>query len=182
MAQPLDNPHAAMALGQINALEPGQRRQQVGLGIAHHHPGEARFEHGQVIETVAGGDHALRLDGQYLKQRQQFGKPLAQFQVLRHRVADMHIACEQARSMAQMASATLLLGHPARSANAAAAKAQAGWSARFVGQQAVQLHGGMGVSNELRVGHWFKRLMAIDILLGNADHQVRRFGELVSTS
>ena len=146
---------------------------------------ELALDHARVAlcsEAVGIMDELVTTTIAYLKQRQQFGKPLAQFQVLRHRVADMHIACEQARSMAQMASATLLLGHPARSANAAAAKAQAGWSARFVGQQAVQLHGGMGVSNELRVGHWFKRLMAIDILLGNADHQVRRFGELVSTS
>ena len=145
---------------------------------------ELALDHARVAlcsEAVGIMDELVTTTIAYLKQRQQFGKPLAQFQVLRHRVADMHIACEQARSMAQMASATLLLGHPARSANAAAAKAQAGWSARFVGQQAVQLHGGMGVSNELRVGHWFKRLMAIDILLGNADHQVRRFGELVST-
>ena len=146
---------------------------------------ELALDHARVAlcsEAVGIMDELVTTTIAYLKQRQQFGKPLAQFQVLRHRVADMHIACEQARSMAQMASATLLLGHPARSANAAAAKAQAGWSARFVGQQAVQLHGGMGVCNELRVGHWLKRLMAIDILLGNADHQVRRFGELVSTS
>ena len=73
VAQPFDDPFAAMALGQIDALQPRQCRQQIGLGIAHHHPGEACFEHGQVIETVASGDHPIRLDGQHIKQCQQGG-------------------------------------------------------------------------------------------------------------
>lgn len=127
-------------------------------------------------EAVGAMSELVTLTIAYLKQRHQFGKPLAQFQVLRHRVADMHIACEQARALTEMAAATLLPDHPRRRINASAAKAQAGWAARFVGQQAVQLHGGMGVSDELRVGHYFKRLMATDILFGNADHHVRRFG------
>ena len=114
----------------------------------------------------------------YLKERRQFGQPLARFQVLRHRVADMHIACEQARSLTALAAGTLLPDHPRRGALAAAAKTQAAWSARFVGQQAVQLHGGMGVTDELQVGHWFKRLLATEVLFGNADHQLQRFARL----
>lgn len=114
----------------------------------------------------------------HLKGRQQFGKPLASFQVLRHRVADMHIACEQVRSLTSMAAASLVPGHPRRSLDASAAKAQAATAARFVGQQAVQLHGGMGMSDEMRVGHYLKRLMACELLFGNADHHLRRFGEL----
>jgi alkylation response protein AidB-like acyl-CoA dehydrogenase len=114
----------------------------------------------------------------HLKERQQFGKPLASFQVLRHRVADMHIACEQARSLTTSAAASLVSDHPRRSLDASAAKAQAAAAARFVGQQAVQLHGGMGMSDEMRVGHYFKRLIACELLFGNADHHLRRFGEL----
>lgn len=129
-------------------------------------------------EAVGAMSALVTMTIAHLKQRRQFGKTLDQFQVLRHRVADMHIACEQARALAGMAAATLLPDHPRRRINASAAKAQVGWSARFVGQQAVQLHGGMGMSNELRVGHYFKRLMAVEVLFGDTDHHLRRFGAI----
>jgi hypothetical protein len=95
--------------------------------------------------------HELTVD--YTKQRRQFGQPLGAFQVLRHRMVDMYIQLEQAVSMTYLAA--IRLGDPdpvARSRAASAAKAQIGQAARFVGQQAIQLHGGMGLTDELAVG------------------------------
>ena len=111
----------------------------------------------------------------YLKTRKQFGRPIGDFQVLQHRAVDMFVALEQARSMA--IAATLKLKAPAkeRARFCAAAKVQIGQSGRFVGQQAVQLHGGMGMTDELNVGHYMKRLMAIDMAFGNADWHLNRF-------
>jgi alkylation response protein AidB-like acyl-CoA dehydrogenase len=114
----------------------------------------------------------------YLKNRKQFGRPIADFQVLQHRMVDMMIAIEQAKSLSMVA--TLKLAAPAaeRAKAASAAKVQIGRSGRFVGQQAVQLHGGMGMTDELHVGHHMKRLMMIDTLFGNADHHLARFAGL----
>jgi alkylation response protein AidB-like acyl-CoA dehydrogenase len=109
----------------------------------------------------------------YLKSRQQFGQPIGRFQVLQHRMADMFIMAVQARSMSVLAS-----GHAGSSDRAArrhaisAAKAFIGKAARFVGQQAVQLHGGMGISAELIVSHYFKRLTIINATFGDADHHL----------
>ena len=114
----------------------------------------------------------------YLKTRKQFGVPIGSFQVLQHKMVDMHIALEQARSMSFMINMKLD-GVPAERAKAAAAvKTQIGQSGRFIGQQAVQLHGGMGMTDELTVGHYKKRLMMIDVLFGNADYHRSRFATL----
>ena len=116
---------------------------------------------------------ALTLD--YIKTRQQFGTAIGQFQALQHRAADMLVALEQARSMAMFA--TMMAHEPdadARSRAVAAAKVQIGRSGRFVGQQAVQLHGGVGMTMEYRIGHYFKRLAMIDTLFGDADHHLAR--------
>jgi pimeloyl-CoA dehydrogenase small subunit len=116
---------------------------------------------------------ALTLD--YIKTRQQFGTAIGQFQALQHRAADMFVALEQARSMAMFA--TMMAHEPdadARSRAVAAAKVQTGRSGRFVGQQAVQLHGGVGMTMEYRIGHYFKRLAMIDTLFGDADHHLAR--------
>ena len=116
---------------------------------------------------------------EYLKTRVQFGRPIGQFQVLQHRMVDMFIELEQARSM--MLLGTLKLADEdarERSRAVSAAKAQIGRSGRFVGQQAIQLHGGMGMTDELSVGHYFKRLTTIDTLFGNVDYHLKRFGAL----
>jgi alkylation response protein AidB-like acyl-CoA dehydrogenase len=114
---------------------------------------------------------------EYLKTRKQFGRPIGQFQVLQHRMVDMWIALEQARSVSFMLA--VKLAEPKERAKAAAAtKTTIGQSGRYVGQQAVQLHGGMGMSDELNVGHFMKRLMMIDMLFGNADHHRKRFAEM----
>jgi alkylation response protein AidB-like acyl-CoA dehydrogenase len=109
---------------------------------------------------------------EYLKTRQQFGQPIGRFQALQHRAVDMLINVEQARSMAVLAASKVDSPKVAERRRAvAAAKEMIGRAGRFVGQQAIQLHGGMGMTDELDVGHYFKRLAAIDILFGNAAHQ-----------
>jgi alkylation response protein AidB-like acyl-CoA dehydrogenase len=112
----------------------------------------------------------------YLKTRQQFGVPIGKFQALQHRMADMVIHLEQARSMALLAAVTLD-GHGARERRrvVSAAKYRVGQAARFIGQQAVQLHGGMGVTDELAAAHYFKRLSMIELTLGDRDHHLARF-------
>ena len=112
---------------------------------------------------------------EYCKTRKQFGVPIGTFQVLQHRMVDMFIAYEQAVSMAYMASLKLGEGDEDRARAVSAAKAQICRSARFVGQSAVQLHGGMGMSDELNVGHFFKRLSIINALYGNEDFHVDRY-------
>jgi alkylation response protein AidB-like acyl-CoA dehydrogenase len=114
----------------------------------------------------------------YLKTRRQFGQPIGKFQALQHRMADMLIAAEQARSMMYLACVKADSPDAAeRSRAVSAAKAYIGQSARFVGQQAVQLHGGMGVTDELNVSHYFKRLTMINATFGDADHHLGRFSD-----
>lgn len=112
----------------------------------------------------------------YLKTRQQFGVPIGKFQALQHRMADMFIHLEQARSMALLAAVKFDAGDAVeRRRVASAAKYRVGQAARFIGQQSVQLHGGMGVTDELPASHYFKRLSTIGLTLGDADHHLARF-------
>lgn len=112
----------------------------------------------------------------YLKTRQQFGVPIGKFQALQHRMADMFIHLEQARSMALLAAMKFdTADAEERRRVVSAAKYRIGQAARFVGQQAVQLHGGMGVTDELPAAHYFKRLSMIELTLGDADHHLARF-------
>jgi alkylation response protein AidB-like acyl-CoA dehydrogenase len=131
---------------------------------------------------AVGAMHAL-IDAtrDYLKTRKQFGVPIGSFQVLQHRLVDMFMAQELARSTVAVAARALEDGDEHyRAQAAAAAKVQAGRGGRLVGQEAVQLHGGMGMTDELAVGHYFKRLAAIDVQFGNADYHERRYAELSS--
>ncbi|TFW30994.1 acyl-CoA dehydrogenase family protein [Massilia horti] len=112
----------------------------------------------------------------YLKTRQQFGVPIGTFQALQHRMADMYIHLEQARSMVLLAAARLGSPDPQERRRAiSAAKFRIGQAARFVGQQAVQLYGGMGVTDELPAAHYFKRLTFFELTLGDSDHHLARF-------
>jgi alkylation response protein AidB-like acyl-CoA dehydrogenase len=114
----------------------------------------------------------------YLKSRKQFGVPIGVFQALQHRMADMYIAEEQIRSMAIIAAVNAGNDDTRERARAiAAAKAYIGQAARFVGQQAVQLHGAMGVVDDLIVSHYFKRLTMIDMTFGDADFHLARFSD-----
>jgi alkylation response protein AidB-like acyl-CoA dehydrogenase len=112
----------------------------------------------------------------YLKTRTQFGAPIGKFQALQHRMADMYIHLEQARSMAILAAVKMASDDvQERRRTVSAAKYRVGQALKFVGQQAVQLHGGMGVTDELPAAHHFKRLTMIEATLGDADHHLQRF-------
>jgi pimeloyl-CoA dehydrogenase small subunit len=127
-------------------------------------------------EAVGAMKVLLDTTVEYTKTREQFGQPIAKFQVLRHRMADMMMEYEQAKSMALVAALKVDSADPVERRKAVSgAKVQIGKSGRFVGQQAVQLHGGMGMTDELAVGHYFKRLTMIDILFGNVDHHLKQF-------
>ncbi len=120
--------------------------------------------------------HTMTLD--YLKTRQQFGRTIGSFQALQHRSADMMVALEQARSMAFFGTMSSQDADPvARRKNMAAVKVQIGRSARFVGQQTIQLHGGIAMTMEYAAGHYFKRLTANDGSFGDADYWVRVLAE-----
>ena len=115
---------------------------------------------------------------EYLKTRKQFGQPIGRFQALQHRMVDMVIATEQARSMAMMAAVKADSPDAAARRRAiSAARGYVGQQARFVGQQAVQLHGGMGVVDELNVSHYFKRLTMINATFGDVDHHLGLFSD-----
>jgi alkylation response protein AidB-like acyl-CoA dehydrogenase len=116
----------------------------------------------------------------YLKARKQFGVPIGNFQALQHRMADMFIAAEQLRSMAILAAVHADSRDAAeRRRVISGAKAYVGQAARFVGQQAVQLHGAMGVVDALIVSHYFKRLTMIDMSFGDADFHLARFSDML---
>jgi pimeloyl-CoA dehydrogenase small subunit len=116
---------------------------------------------------------------EYCKTREQFGQPIGKFQVLQHRMVDMFMEHEQAKSLMYMAAMRMEEGYGPEAQKAVSAfKVQVGKSGRFVGQNAIQLHGGMGMTEELSVGHYFKRLTMIDTLFGNVDFHLKRFGSL----
>ena len=115
---------------------------------------------------------------EYTRIRKQFGRPLSANQVIRHRLADMAMQCDEARSMALRAALMIDAEPVARSRAASGAKAKIGKCARFVAEQSVQLHGAMGVTEELDVGSYFKRLLAFDTLFGGSAHHYRRHAAL----
>ena len=129
-------------------------------------------------EAVGAMDEMLKLTVDYLKTRKQFGTSIGSFQVLQHRSSEMFIAVEQGRSMAMFA-AMMAQDQNAEERRKAisAAKVQIGRSGRFVGQQAIQLHGGVGMTMEYKVGHLFKRVTMIDTLFGDADHHLAKLAE-----
>ncbi len=111
----------------------------------------------------------------YTKERKQFGAPIASFQVLQHRMVDMFIQLEQAISMTYMAHIRLGESAEERAKGISAAKVQIGRACRFVGQNAIQLHGGMGMTDEMAIGHYFKRATMIESEFGSVDHHLRRY-------
>src|SRR5215468_10494628 len=125
----------------------------------------------EAVGTMAAM-HELTVD--YLKTRRQFGREIGSFQILQHRAVDMLIALEQARSMAMLGTMMASEEDAAERRKAlSAAKVQIGRSGRLIGQQAVQLHGGIGMTMEYKVGHYFKRTTMIDTMFGDADHHLR---------
>jgi len=115
---------------------------------------------------------------EYTKQRKQFGQPISQFQVLQHRMVDMFINLEQSISMTYMADIKLADSDVERAKGASAAKVQIGKAAKFIGQNAIQLHGGMGMTDEMAIGHYFKRATMIESAFGSTDHHLGRYENL----
>ncbi|MEX3639453.1 acyl-CoA dehydrogenase family protein [Paraburkholderia sp. BR14320] len=154
--------------------------------LAGEHAGAATLEqiadYGTLLlcaEAIGALDALNHATVEYTKTRQQFGQPIARFQALQHRMVEMLIHAEQARSITYLAA----MRYASEDANErrraiSAAKVRVGQAARFVGQQAVQLHGGMGVTNEVAAAHLFKRLAIIETTLGDVDHHLARFATL----
>ena len=126
-------------------------------------------------EAVGAMDESLKTTVEYLKTRKQFGVAIGSFQTLQHRAADMFVAVEQARSMSMFATMAAEFDNARERGTAvAAAKVQIGKSAKFVGQQSIQLHGGIGMTMEAKIGHYFKRLTMIENTFGDTDYHLRR--------
>jgi len=129
-------------------------------------------------EAVGAMDESLKTTVEYLKTRKQFGVAIGSFQSLQHRAADMFVAVEQARSMSMFATMATDFDDPKERTKAvAAAKVQIGKSGKFVGQQSIQLHGGIGMTQEAKIGHYFKRLSMIENTFGDTDFHLRRVTE-----
>lgn len=129
-------------------------------------------------EAVGAMRKVLADTVEYSKQRKQFGQPIGHFQALQHRMVDMHMELEQSVAAVYLAILNLEADDSTRARAVSAAKATIGRAARFIGQQAVQLHGGMGMTEELAIGHYFKRLTAIQYEFGTTDHHVARYAQL----
>jgi pimeloyl-CoA dehydrogenase small subunit len=129
-------------------------------------------------EAVGAMDESLKTTVEYLKTRKQFGVAIGSFQTLQHRAADMFVAVEQARSMSMFATMAAESDNAKERATAvAAAKVQIGKSAKFVGQQSIQLHGGIGMTQEAKIGHYFKRLTMIENTFGDTEYMLRRVSD-----
>jgi len=121
----------------------------------------------------------LRMTVEYLRTREQFGRKIGSFQALQHRAVDMFVETELAKSISTMASISVGEGNVSQRRRAvSAAKAHLATSGRFVTQQAIQLHGGIGVTDEHDVGLYFKRMHILNTLFGNEDFHVARYGSL----
>ena len=125
---------------------------------------------------VMGVAHSMTVE--YSRQRKQFGTPIGKFQVLQHRMVDMFMEHQQSISMTYMATLKLGEDEATRKKAVSAAKVRIGQAGKFVGEEAIQIHGGMGMTDELAVGHYFKRLTMINAELGNVDHHMKRYTDL----
>jgi len=129
-------------------------------------------------EAVGAMEVATAKTVEYTKTRVQFGVSISKFQALQHRMADMFIEQQQAKSIVLMAAMKLDQAGEDASKSVAAMKSLVGRASKKVGQEAVQIHGGIGVTDELDVGHYFKRMTMIDLMFGNSDYQTQRFSSL----
>jgi alkylation response protein AidB-like acyl-CoA dehydrogenase len=151
-----DAPAQLITSDGLTALEHG-----IDIGIA-----------ATCAEAVGVMDKTVAITVEYMNTRKQFGVAIASFQALRHRVADMKMQLELARSMSYYASLKLNAPAPERRAAMSRAKVQLGTSMRYVGQQAVQLHGGIGVTDEYIVSHYFKKLTQMEMSFGDTLHHL----------
>jgi alkylation response protein AidB-like acyl-CoA dehydrogenase len=128
-------------------------------------------------EAVGAMRRVNQMTIEYVKTRQQFGSPIGSNQVIKHRLADMLIEEEQSKAMADMAAMRADIGGDDQVQTASATKARIGEAAKFVGEQGIQLHGGIGMTDEYAIGHYYKRLQTIDKLFGNVDYHLRRYSD-----
>jgi alkylation response protein AidB-like acyl-CoA dehydrogenase len=129
----------------------------------------------QVAEGLGSMEAVLELTGEYLKTRQQFGQPIGKFQALQHRMSEMFVEVQETRSILLRGIANLEGEPAARRQAVSAAKVMLGTAGRFVGGQGIQLHGGIGVTDEYQVGHYYKRLLALEKIYGDSDWHLDRF-------
>ena len=173
---PTHDGHRAAEIALKNAR--GELLGKEGQGLALLEHAQARGIAALCAEALGNMAALVEITLAYIKTRKQFGVPIGAFQALQHRMADMVMYVEQARSMAYLAAAKADAPDAAeRKRVLSAAKAFIGQAARFVGQQAVQLHGGIGVTDEASVSHYFKRLTLINATFGDADHHLGRFSD-----
>jgi alkylation response protein AidB-like acyl-CoA dehydrogenase len=151
-----NSPAQLVTLDGLTALEHG-----VDIGIA-----------ATCAEAVGAMDKTVAITAEYMNTRKQFGVVISSFQALRHRMADVKMQLELARSMSYYAALKLNAPAAERRAAMARAKYQLGNSMRFVGQQAVQLHGGIGVTDEYIVSHYFKHLTQLEMTFGDTLHHL----------
>ena len=128
----------------------------------------------QCAEACGAMKVAQEMTVDYSQQRKQFGTPIGKFQVLQHRMVDMFVEYEQSVSMTYLATLRLGEDQHERQMAVSAAKVRIGQAAHHIGQEAIQIHGGMGMTDELAIGHYFKRLTIFDSEFGNVDHHMKR--------
>jgi len=128
-------------------------------------------------EAVGAMQVVLQMTRDYVSTRQQFGRAIGTNQVIEHRLVDMFTAVEEAKALTDITTMRLVEDPVAAAPEVAAMKAKVGQAARFVGAQGVQLHGGIGMTDEYPVGHYFKRLMVLDVLFGDSAHHLGRFAD-----
>ena len=129
-------------------------------------------------EAVGAMEVLYKTTVEYTKTREQFGTPIGKFQVLQHRMVDMFMEYEQCKSLLYMATMKHEEGASDAKKAISGLKYQVGKAGKFIGQQAVQLHGGMGVTDELNVGHYFKRLTTVGTIFGNTDYHLKKYTSL----
>ncbi|MGB9646956.1 MAG: acyl-CoA dehydrogenase family protein [Stellaceae bacterium] len=171
----VDGRRAAEIVFDDVAVDPEMRVGPEGDGLAGLERAVDHAIAALCAEAVGAMDELNRTTRDYARLRKQFGVPVAKFQVLQHRMVDMFIAYEQALSMTYLATLRLTDEVRERAKAVSSAKVQVGEAAKFIGQQAVQIHGGMGMSDELEVGRYFKRLTAINVQFGTPDHHLGRY-------
>jgi alkylation response protein AidB-like acyl-CoA dehydrogenase len=131
-------------------------------------------------EAVGALEALLHKTVEYSKTRKQFGTAIGTFQALQHRMADMFVQCQLARSIVIMAAMSLDSSDSdqEKTRSVSAAKSRVGKAIKLVGQEAIQIHGGIGMTEELDVGHLFKRVTALDLLFGDEEFHLQRFASL----
>lgn len=176
----IDGRHAADVVFEAVRVEASALIGKPGEGLALLEQWRDRAIAGQAAEAAGLLDRLVTDTVAYCKERQQFGAPIASYQVLQHRMVDMHIQVELVRSAALLASVKLDAPPRERARAASSAKVAVAQACRFVGQNAVQLHGGMGMTDELAIGHYFKRATQIEAELGTQAWHLSRLAMLAA--